>query len=825
MNWDAAIEQLRSHDIKALFTQSLGWQPIEESAIAAIKPIERCQQRCEPVAYGDKTIVWQVLLNAGVPFSPSVRRSLYQAVLQKTNSLETAESSLMIFVADDKTRSLWCLDAEESAVYVVGQPIALWRLRLKRLAQQNRSLFSTVDRPQVKYETFEQLLKGLSEGIGGISNRADREDYALVTLQRLILVQSMQAKGWLNGDTWYLQTQFGEALQQGENLFFSLCLQPLYRSFALPVVERSHTLNTSMESVPFLGQWFDEHRLEKRYGEAVTIDDRPFEAILGWLSEQSSGDLLNPLMSGDLGYSLERYWAQRVQPKSAYVGGLTLARALSDRMLKPLILSRLDKSLIPPLLQLENIEKIGLNDLLFHASPRLCRHLIQDILPELRILDPACGSGSLLVALHQRLLDVFSILTGYIQQNQDAQLEIWRLGVVQASPTESITSTPAAASTHSRDNSLLLNIQKRLLKNNLYGVDILLDVVETARFQLLMHLVATAQHPESLEPLIDLSFNVMAGNSLVGLISVDEESFDQINKSGSVDILQGNLLQSLAADGYQTILAEKDLALEHYKSRNHLLAQASNVPAYARASLLREEILQLDKKAQHKLDALLLNQMSQQLGIQYKAMQLDDKPLRRSLSIEDIDILQPFHWGYCFSGIIARGGFDGIVCAPPWGVFRPTAEEFFQRFQDLAEAKGVDREKSVKLLKTSKQALAKGDPDITQAWLFYQDQYAYVADYFYRSDQYSHQSPTVNGKAVRNQLVRERLFVEQCLNLLAPNGLMAVAMPDELSEETKARSLFQYTQENGRVSEQTLLGDDDGMLSESVVVFKINRSS
>ncbi len=825
LDLDAAIEQLRSHDIKALFIETLGWQSVEESAIASCKSVQKLQQRCEPVAFSHRTAVWQVLLTDDALFSSEMRRSLHKAIRQETDLIEAVDASLVIFVSADRMRSLWLLkteesaEAEESAVYVVGQPITLWEFRLKRLAQQNAGLLVVVERASVKYKIFAQLLQGLLDGIRGISNRADREDYALLTIQRLILVQSIQAKGWLNGDTWYLQTRFGESLQRGENLFFTLCLQPLYRSFALPAVERSLALKANIGSVPFLGRWFDEHRLEKQYGDAIAVDDRPFEAILGWLSEQSSGDLLNPFMSGDLGYLLERYWMQRVQPKSAYVGGLTLARSLSDRTLEQLILNRIDKSLIPSLLQQEKIKEIGLNNLLFHASSELCRHLIQDILPELRILDPACGSGSLLVSLHQQLLEVFSVLTGYVQQKQDTQLKMWRLSMVQASPVEEdVSTTQSDADTYAYDDSLLLNIQKRLLKNTLYGVDISSGAVETAQFHLLMHLITIARQAEGLEPLIDLSFNIMTGNSLIGLITVDEERFDQVNKTGPVDILQGNLLQPLAADGYQTTLAEKNLALEHYKSRNHMLAQAKNIPAYARASLLREEILQLDMKAQSKLNTHLLNQMSQQLSIQYKAMQLTDKPLKRPLTIEDIDVLQPFHWGYHFNTIIERGGFDAIVCAPPWGGLKPTAEEFFQRFQDLAEAKGLDSEKSAKLLKTSKQALAKGDPDIAQAWLFYQDQYVYAADYFYRSQQYAHQCPVVKGKTTRHQLMRERLFIEQCLNLLGPSGLLAVALPGELSEDTKARSLFQHLQESGRVSEQRFECDADAMLIESAVV-------
>jgi len=60
-----------------------------------------------------------------------------------------------------------------------------------------------------------------------------------------------------------------------------------------------------------------------------------------------------------------------------------------------------------------------------------------------------------------------------------------------------------------------------------------------------------------LEPLPNINFNIMAGNSLIGLIRVDDKSFDT---AGNLDILQG-----LVASDYQAILAEKNRSIELYK--------------------------------------------------------------------------------------------------------------------------------------------------------------------------------------------------------------------------------------------------------------------
>ena len=173
----------------------------------------------------------------------------------------------------------------------------------------------------------------------------------------------------------------------------------------------------------FLGHLFGLHPLEQRYAD-INIADRPFEAILGWMSEQTSAGSFNPWLSADLGSWLERYWASRTQPDAGYVGDFELASRLCDRTLDPLLSQRISNSPNTETAQL--ISHSSLNERLFQATPNTCRQLIQEILPTLRVLDPACGSGNLLAAINQRLLDIFSVLTGYTQQSQDAQLKIWQ---------------------------------------------------------------------------------------------------------------------------------------------------------------------------------------------------------------------------------------------------------------------------------------------------------------------------------------------------------------------------------------------------------------
>ena len=785
-----AEAHLRSHDLPALFTQVLGWTSEHRAASE-----QHYRQICVPIASKDQVRVWQVLLSHDESFTTELRQGIYNKLAQEPVSQQSSPP-LVIFINSARSRSLWCQSRQQNispvastditldtALYVSGQPLELWEFRLRRLKRNSTGLFlsSQVEDTAIG-DRIDELLSELCEGITGIEQNRDKFVYAWTTLQRLLFLQQIQQQGWLDKNLWYLQTQFEIAQRQQQN-FFAAYLQPLYRAIALPVIERPVALQNRLGELPFAGQLFEPCRIERAY-ESIAIANLPFEELLGWLSEQSSTDRLNPWMDRTIGTALEQQWQSQFPAKSVS----SLHPAVLNRVCK----QTLDRLLLRRIGYEGDPSELVLEDVLFSADSRLCRRFIQEILPTLNIVDPACGCGMLISELYRRLVDIYGILNGCIQQTQDAQLKLWQSGLTQSNGSEEFKT--------STRSSLLANIQRKLLKNTLYGVDDSVEIVETARSYLLIHLAATMQQPPQLEPLPDLSFTIMPGNALVGFITVDEERFDQVNRAGVGSILQGNLLQPLAADSYQTILSEKTLLLEHFKFRNQMLAKASIVPRYARDALLREEMLTLDEKAQNKLDTLLLNYMSQQLGIQYKESRLEGKPQRRSLIATDITALHPYHWGYHFNQIIRKGGFDIVVCRPPQQALKPTVEEFVYQYSELCASKGINRQS----MKTSKAALAKADPEIAQAWFSYQSSFSYLSDYFYRSEQYAHQHPTEDGKRGRNQLGCDRLYIERCHSLLAAGGIATTVIAGSLETDQRALTLLAFLKQQAGYQENDI---------------------
>jgi hypothetical protein len=295
----------------------------------------------------------------------------------------------------------------------------------------------------------------------------------------------------------------------------------------------------------------------------------------------------------------------------------------------------------------------------------------------------------------------------------------------------------------------------------------------------------------------NIDFNIMAGNSLIGLIKVDDTAFDAVGNS-----LQGNLLQSLAADNYKKILEEKNKSIKSYKEhafipgKEQLPGEIEGTEQKSRLQMLRTDIDKLYKKSQEKLNVLLLDEFSKRLGIKYEEVQLTGKSQKRVLKVEDIAALKPFHWGYHFDKVLERGGFDAIITNPPWEIFKPQAKEFFAQHNDLVTKNKMD----IKDFEKEQNKLLQ-NPIIASAWLEYQSQYPYVSAYYRSSEQYKNQISIVNGKKAGTDINLYKLFTEQCFNLLRSGGECGIVIPSgiytDLGTKQLREMLFSETKVTG----------------------------
>lgn len=182
-----------------------------------------------------------------------------------------------------------------------------------------------------------------------------------------------------------------------------------------------------------------------------------------------------------------------------------------------------------------------------HSGVPIHRQLSPQQISKIRILDPACGSGSFLLGAYQYLLNYHR---DWYQKNnpQKHTKEIYQ--------------------GHGGQWNLTTQEKKRILLNNIYGVDIDPQAVEVTKLSLLLK-VLEGENQDTLErqlklfkerALPDLGSNIKCGNSLIGpdfyqgkqmsLLEPDEmyrinpfdweKEFPEIMKRGGFDAVIGN---------------------------------------------------------------------------------------------------------------------------------------------------------------------------------------------------------------------------------------------------------------------------------------------
>jgi len=808
-------QYLQDFDFRSLFVEELGWSNPPNKPVSF--EIEGKTFDRTGVAELAGVMILEIKASSGEIPEARLRIAIHKEICKLY--LE----NLLIFVDDRRTQSLWYWVKRDGNkqyrrdhLYVRGQSGDLFLSKLGALVVDlkdwdtgNVSIISAarrlkdsfdIDRVTKKFFTEFQSLHGdFLEQILGIGNESDRRWYASVLLNRLMFTYFLQRKYFLdNGDELYLQNKLKAIKQEGSDCFYREFLQPLFfEGFGKPEVDRDDALKKRIGKIRYLnGGLFLSHTLEAKYTD-IQISDRAFEQVLDLFSRYSwnlddtpagKDDEINPDV---LGYIFEKYINQK--EFGAYYTRPEITEYLCDRTINKLILEKV---------AIQDAD--NLNELLLRLDANLCDRLLNKILPELTLLDPACGSGAFLVAAMKTLIGIYATVVSQAKLFTDhPKIAQWL----------------ADADEHP---SLDYYIKKRIITDNLYGVDIMQEATEIAKLRLFLALVASAKKVDELEPLPNIDFNIMAGNSLIGLIRVDAKGFDRLtpaplSRSGkgaggegfSHDptqgdllgrtVLQGNLLQGLDASEYEQILEDKNKSIALYKKHAFQSdAQRSpDVRSQEQSILeLRNHIDKLNRDSQAKLNELLLKEFSDNLSIKYEEVLLTGKSKKRVLNIADIEALEPFHWGYHFDAVFARGGFDAIITNPPWEIFKPQAKEFFALYSDLVTKNKMD----IKAFEKEQKKLLES-PEIAAAWCEYQSKFPYVSAYYRSAEDYKNQISVVNGKKAGTDINLYKLFVERCYNLMRKGGECGIVIPSgiytDLGTKQLREMLFSETEITG----------------------------
>ena len=333
-----ARQLLAKGELQSLFIEELGWDrhssPLEITAAAMPVRLQALAQKRGMVAYHCPPPSGESL-----PDYP-YRRKIEQQVAK------SAHEHLIVFTDAGNETQVWqwvkrepgkpaacrehvfhrsqtgdaLLQKLEAIAFTLAEEE---RLSLTDVTSRTRAGFDVERVTKRFYDRFQKEHTAFLKFVGGITDRADKEWYASVMLNRLMFVYFIQRKGFLDGDRDYLRNRLSQMREEhGKDKYYSFYRYFLLRLFheALGNKERNADLERLVGRIPYLnGGLFDVHELEKsdRYGTSIQIPDQAFESLFDYFDQYQWHLDERPLRADNeinpdvLGYIFEKYINQK----------------------------------------------------------------------------------------------------------------------------------------------------------------------------------------------------------------------------------------------------------------------------------------------------------------------------------------------------------------------------------------------------------------------------------------------------------------------------------------------------------------------------------
>jgi len=445
-----------------------------------------------------------------------------------------------------------------------------------------------------------------------------KELFALVTMNRLLFIAFLQDKSVVPKN--FLRDIYEKYKSQQQPLTF-------YKSFLSPIFyevfnrELKDRTKTDYNNIPYLngGLFRDNLPGERDYdikdeGLLLVINSLIFKYDIGLSGESElRPEILGYIFEKTVNY-ISGSGTEKRKAEGTYYTPDDVVNFIIDKAVSPVVFSKLTKALRHANMRDSDIEAYkDLNDLLENLpeNPKYLRGMLKE-LDNLKIMDPACGSGHFLVAATNFLIRIrFSLLL--------------RMG----------------------EHPSLYDIKRRTISNNIFGVDINEIAVEISKLRLWLSVIAEIKDAKAdishIGTLPNIDFNIVPGNTLVG----------QLNEQLTMTIDYESIANNKEIVDKISILENREVL---YKKLN----ERKNEEIYGAYHLILNEYkLSSGIKAKNLHDVLIF--------LRSKIYELADKSfLSYYLLSANTPLNKPLHWYFDFYDIFKNGGFDAVIGNPPY---------------------------------------------------------------------------------------------------------------------------------------------------------------
>ncbi len=362
------------------------------------------------------------------------------------------------------------------------------------------------------YRGYKQLFDKVQQGVKRHNNHPYFDDpdhlhqFSQRLLGRLMFLYFLQKKEFIAGDRRFLTTQYQRLRLDPDDMdYYTTVLEPL---FFQTLNQQRPNLDSKWGKIPYLnGGLFDRDygpRIRDTAGrptpETIALPNRLFDpgdtdSILGFfngynftIAENVAGDedvAVDPEM---LGKVFENMLAADERGQSGtfytprgivqFMCSEVLSRYLADE-------TGMSLEVLQKLIDYDpDLPDSEFNQLM---TPQQTKSLKQAI-ASIKVLDPAVGSGAFPLGMMQVILNVRQAV---------ARREGMKV---------------------SRGSLTISQWKRDIIANNLYGVDIKPEAIEIAKLRMWLSLVVDIPNIEDVEPLPNLDYKLMCGDSLISTI-------------------------------------------------------------------------------------------------------------------------------------------------------------------------------------------------------------------------------------------------------------------------------------------------------------------
>ncbi|MCS6934110.1 MAG: Eco57I restriction-modification methylase domain-containing protein, partial [Chitinophagales bacterium] len=388
----------------------------------------------------------------------------------------------------------------------------------KEFFQQYKAHFEKFCDHLAENKTYRKLFLGSDKALQrGWQDDAAKpiRDFVKILLGRLVFLQFLEKKGWMGvpanrndwsgGDPSFVQNLFQRSPDRKK--FHSRELRTLF--FETLNTKRKNDLAPSALGshikIPYLnGGLFDK---DISYRNAIDFPAELMGQLLDFFEQYNFTIDENDPYDSEVGIDPEMlgHIFENLLEENREKGAFYTPKEIVHYMCRESLIAYLHTRL--PQYAVEDFEQLVRNNF---VTPTLAGYKaandVNRALQEVKICDPAIGSGAFPMGLLKEIFECRRLLYGYLHINQPFD--------------------PAL-------------VKKEIIQNNIYGVDIETGAVEIARLRFWLALVVDEPTPQ---PLPNLDYKIMQGNSLL-------ESFEGID------------LQNLLNDDEVMVEEKKQLTL------------------------------------------------------------------------------------------------------------------------------------------------------------------------------------------------------------------------------------------------------------------------